>query len=97
MSACSILGGVSTGHECFPPTSITGGVCSTVFVNGTPAATVGSTLSPHKCGKTTHIGLTVVSGSGTVFFESKKAARIGDGINCGDALGTGSGNVFVGG
>lgn len=96
MPACSRLGDLSAGHDGFPPTPIIGGVCSTVFVNGIPAATVGSTLSDHTSGAT-HVGRTVVSGSGTVFFESKGAARIGDSINCGDTLGAGSDNVFVGG
>jgi uncharacterized Zn-binding protein involved in type VI secretion len=98
MPAQALLGSKSTGHACFPPTTIVSGCASTVFVNGKPAAIIGAQLTPHSCGKTTHAGgqRKVVSGSGTVFFNGKPAARIGDSIADGDAIGQGSGNVFAG-
>lgn len=99
MPAQARLGDMSAGHACFAPTAIVSGVASTVFINGIPAALVGSIHGPHTCDKTTHAGglRQVVSGSSTVFIEGKAAARIGDTIADGDCIAQGSGNVFVGG
>jgi hypothetical protein len=98
MPAQATLGSASTGHACFPPTSIVSGCASTVFVNGKPAAVIGAQCTPHTCGRVTHAGgqRKVVSGSGTVFFNGKPAVRVGDSIADGDAIGQGSGNVFAG-
>lgn len=38
----------------------------------------------------------VVSGSSTVFVNSKQIARIGDPLSCGANIATGSGNVIAG-
>jgi uncharacterized Zn-binding protein involved in type VI secretion len=98
MPAQAVIGSKSTGHGCFAPTTLISGCASTVFVNGKAAAIVGAQFTLHVCGKVTHPASArrVVSGSGTVFINGKPAVRIGDPIACGDTVGQGSGNVFVG-
>jgi len=99
MPAQSRLGDISAGHACFPPTPIISNVTQTVYINGIPAALLGSQLAPHACGREVHAGglRKIVSGSSSVFFEGKAPARIGDSIADGDCMAQGSGNVFVGG
>ena len=98
MPSQAVLGSRSTGHGCFAPTTLISGCASTVFVNGKPAAIVGAQFTPHVCGKVTHAAAArrVLSGSSKVFINGKPAVRIGDPIACGDTVGQGSGNVFVG-
>jgi uncharacterized Zn-binding protein involved in type VI secretion len=98
MPAQAFLGSKSTGHGCFPPTNLVSGCSSDVFINGKPAALVGAEFAPHTCGRETHAGSLrrVTSGSTKVFINGKPAVRIGDPVACGDAVGQGSGNVFVG-
>lgn len=98
MPAQAFLGSKSTGHGCFPPTTLVSGCSSNVFINGKPAAVVGAEFVAHTCGTQTHPSSArrIVSGSGKVFINGKPAARIGDPIACGDAVGQGSGNVFTG-
>jgi len=90
---------VSTGHGCWPPTTVTQDLSSTVFVNGFAAGKVGMKFIAHECHDEVHSDeeRMVTAGSGTVFIEGKSAARIGDPIACGDTVGEGSPNVFVGG
>jgi len=60
----------TTGHGCFPPTVLSGGWSSTVFVNGNQVALVGITaIAPHKCGKAVHGG-TIAAGAATVSIEA---------------------------
>lgn len=60
----------TTGHGCFPPTTLKGPWTSTVFVNGEPVALLNVTkIVPHKCGKKSHDGI-VSSGASTVSFEA---------------------------
>ncbi|WP_437536844.1 PAAR domain-containing protein [Sorangium sp. So ce726] len=63
-----------------------GALCATVFIDGTPAAVVGSTATntpPHIpiggefAVEPSNVG-EIVSGSGTVLFEGRPAARSGD-------------------
>lgn len=87
----------ATGHGCFPPTTVTG-TSSDVMINGMPAMTQGDPMTPHTCVTKpypTH-GSTVSGGSSSVFINGKPAARTGDPIGCGSAVGSGSGNVFIG-
>ena len=58
----------TTGHGCFPGSTLTGPYTSTVFVNNSPVALVGIGMAPHRCGKLVHGG-SVVSGAATVSFE----------------------------
>ena len=103
-SVRGITAGEHSGHR--PPHSsspITGsvsGACSgDVFVNGLPAATVGSVTEEHDacCGMSYG---NVRDGSGSVFVNGKAAARLGDALNAHSGTGWisgGSGNVFFGG
>ncbi len=43
-----------------------------------------------------HAG-TLASGSGTVFINGKQAGRVGDPVDCGSAVASGSPNVLIGG
>jgi uncharacterized Zn-binding protein involved in type VI secretion len=72
---------------------ITGGVSSNVFINGAPAATLGSTatnLPPHIPIGGTFVNpptnqATIISGSPIVMINGKPAARAGDtAITCND-------------
>jgi uncharacterized Zn-binding protein involved in type VI secretion len=70
------------------PSTIASAVASTVFINGKPAAVVGSqdtTPSP------------ITQGSSTVNIENKAAARIGDPVANGSTVNSGSPNVVIGG
>jgi uncharacterized Zn-binding protein involved in type VI secretion len=96
MPAQCRLGDKSTGHGCFPPTAVNGGCASKTTIEGPAAAVVGSTHPPHSCGNTTHSGRSISSGSGKTTIEGSPAARIGDSINCGDAMGQGASKTFFG-
>jgi len=96
MPAQCRLGDMSTGHGCFPPTAIDGAVAAKTTVEGDPAAMVDSTHPDHACGNTVHAGRKISSGSGKTTIEGKPAARIGDSINCGDAMGQGASKTFFG-
>jgi uncharacterized Zn-binding protein involved in type VI secretion len=96
MPPVSTIGGVCSGHDCYPPRATLAGGASTVFINGQPAALAGATLGPHACGLSVHVGA-VAGGSSTVFVESRALARIADPVTCGSVLAQGSPNVFAGG
>ena len=96
MPAACRLGDSSTGHGCFPPTTVNGGVASKTSIQGAMAAFIGSTHPPHSCGTTVHAGRSISSGSGKTFIEGSPAARIGDSISCGDAMGQGASKTFIG-
>jgi uncharacterized Zn-binding protein involved in type VI secretion len=95
MPAACRLGDKSTGHGCFPPTAVNGAVASKTTIEGPAAATIDSTHPPHSCGKTVHSGRKISSGASKTTIEGKKAARIGDSINCGDAMGQGASKTFI--
>lgn len=70
-----------------------------VFINGRPAATVGSVTTERDgcCGSSKG---TVAAGSGTVFINGKSAARNGDALSPHSGTGnisSGSGDVLIGG
>jgi uncharacterized Zn-binding protein involved in type VI secretion len=52
--------------------------------------------TPHSCGDTVHPVRTISGGSGSVMINGVPAARVGDPISCGDSVGSGSGDVFLG-
>ena len=97
MAAVSRLGDVSTGHGCFPPTTCTGANSSKTYINGILVQVLGSSYAPHTCGPDTHSGIVSSSGSSNTFIEGFAAVRIGDALNCGDAVATGSSDTFIGG
>lgn len=94
MPSASRLGDMTNGHG-FPPKPIVSG-SSNVFINGIPAARQGDTTPIHCLGPICHSGA-IAMGSTTVFINGKPAARMGDPDCCGDTMGFGSSNVFIGG
>ena len=96
MPAQCRLGDMSTGHGCFPPTAVNGAVASKTTVEGSAAAMKDSTHPPHSCDSTVNSGRKISSGSGKTTIEGKPAARIGDPISCGDAMGQGASKTFFG-
>lgn len=59
----------TTGHGCFPPTTLVGPWSTSVFVNGARVALLGTNIAGHKCGKKAHAG-SVSSSAGTVWIEA---------------------------
>lgn len=98
MPAAARKGDLSTGHGCFPPTICRDPVSTRTFINSLLAQIQSSTHLEHRCG-TVHLEEVrkTNNGSQTVFIENKRAQRIGDSIICGDTVGQGSDNVFIGG
>lgn len=54
---------------------------SDVFIDGLPAAVVGSQISPHPYGDSTH-NATILTGSGSVFINGIQAAQMGSLATC---------------
>ncbi len=94
MPAVTRQGDSGKRHDSCPTTAATGG-SGDVFVNGKPVMRQGDTYAPHGCVAHAVHGRAQASGSGTVFANGKPIARIGDGINCGGAATSGSGDVFA--
>jgi uncharacterized Zn-binding protein involved in type VI secretion len=99
MPAVSRLDDLSTGHGCFPPTKLITTPVSKTYFNGKLAAVVSSNckFQAHVCGLTTHNSDIRIpsSGASKTYIEGNKAARIGDNIQCGDAIAEGSSNSFI--
>lgn len=94
MRAICRLGDSCTGHGGFPPRpNITS--CQSVFANNIRVHRVGDAWAVHCSKKKCHPGVTA-SGSNSVFVEGKQVARIGDPLNCGSRIASGSRDVFVG-
>lgn len=103
-SVAGTTSGEHTGHV--PPHSpepfggqISGGCSGNVFINGRPAATVGSvtTETDGCCGSSQGA---VAAGSGSVNINGKPAARMGDTLAAhsgAGAVASGSSDVFIGG
>ena len=92
--------GHPTAHSPLPITGNISGNCSgDVFVNGKPAAYVGSITTERDACCGSSLG-SVGSGSGSVFINGKPAARVGDSLNAHNGSGQiagGSGDVSFGG
>lgn len=100
MPAIAIEATTSTGHACFPPTNAIGPYSTKTRVNGKFIQLEQYTMyAAHTCDETTHPPeeRKVTTGSTKVFVEGKPVARIGDPIDCGDAVAVGSSNTFAGG
>jgi uncharacterized Zn-binding protein involved in type VI secretion len=99
MPAVSTIGDKSTGHGCFAPTALITTPVAKTYFNGKLAAVVDSNcrFAAHSCGITTHnTSIRIPTGGASkTYIEGKKAARIGDGIQCGDAIAQGSNNSFI--
>jgi uncharacterized Zn-binding protein involved in type VI secretion len=100
MPAASRIRDLSTGHEGFPPTAVISTPVTKTRINGKLAAVVDAELVKHSRGKTVHFpsrNRKISQGSSKVNIEGKPAARIGDSIDCGDTMGQGSSNTYIGG
>ena len=69
-----------------------------VFVDGMPAATVGSTSTSHLVPSRVCFAnsSSIASGSGSVFVNGKPIARVGDPLGGCTSVSQGSGTVFAG-
>lgn len=95
MPAVHLLGGMCTGHACFPPRNNLQ-AASTVFAEGIPIHRQGDMWAPHVCGLSVHASV-LAKGSATVYVEKKQCGRIGDPVACGSFAVDGAGTVFAGG
>ena len=88
---------VTTGHSCWPPTSICEG-SPTVISESLPASRIGDACIPHRCTRDPHPVHTpaIASGSSSVIIEGMPAARIGDSLSCGDIIASGKSTIIVG-
>lgn len=89
------LGDMCTGHADWPPRQSVS-ASETVFVNGVGVHCVGDQWAVHcnsqpQC----HAGA-LEEGSSTVYVGGKAVGRIGDPVDCGSFVATGSPNVFCG-
>lgn len=90
---------VLTGHGCTMVAPILGPGAPTVFIGGSPAATMGDAIVPHTIytGKSCIPHPAIVNtGSSTVFVGGRPAVRIGDSADFGAVI-TGVPNVLIGG
>ena len=96
MPGITRLGDSCTGHGAFPPRSNVG-ASSDVFVNGKAVHRETDPWGVH-CDliPTCHSGA-LQTGSATVFANGLQLGRIGDPVDCGSSVATGSNNVFAGG
>lgn len=96
MPAVTRKGDTCTGHGPWPSRPSVEG-SPNVFVNGLAVHRQGDGWAIH-CDPTPlcHPGV-LASGSATVFVNGKQIGRVGDPVDCGSSVATGSGNVFAGG
>lgn len=96
MPAAVRLGDMCSGHECWPPRANTS-ASPNVLVNGLGLHRVGDGWGPHTCPSIpeTHSG-TAATGSASVFSNGSSACRVGDAVDCGSTMASGSPNVFIG-
>lgn len=94
MPGVAFQSSMSSG-ACGHPPSAASSWSDNVFANSRNVVRQTDTFLVHSDGF--HSGRAVASGSSTVFVNSKQVARIGDPINCGDTIATGSSNVIAGG
>lgn len=87
-----------TGHGCFPSRPCIGGCSPNVSHNYRLAQKIGAIYDKHCCGDpiVCHKGK-LACGSGTVSINGLPAGRVGDCIDCGSNVQTGSSNVTIGG
>lgn len=95
MPAAVRLGDICTGHGCFPPRPNIQ-ASGDVFINGRGAHRQGDEWDSHCCGPPCHGG-SLAAGSSSVFVNGRPLGRIGDPVDCGSRVATGSSDVFAGG
>jgi len=99
MPAVSRVGDTSTGHGCFPPTTMFKSPITKTYVNGIIPGAKDSECQfyEHACGVTTHpvAERTPTQGTKKTFIEGYSVARIADQLACGDIIAEGSPNTFM--
>jgi len=96
MAAVARLGDICSGHECWPPRPNVRG-SGDVMVNGLPAHRRTDEWAVHCCPPNVACHASVLAeGSGTVFVNGLALGRVGDPVECGSSVATGSPNVFAG-
>lgn len=95
MSGIAKDGAKTSGHEQFPPTTVTAS-STKVFVEGSKVCLDGDSIVPHTRQVKpfdTHTG-NVNATTSKIFVEGKPVARMGDPVSCGDTIAQGSSRVF---
>ena len=87
------LGDKTTGHSCWPPTTLAT-ASSNVIINGIGSVRISDNIVPHCCPAGCHGGQQS-SGSPNVNVNGNPIARVGDNISCGDSNAQGSPNVII--
>lgn len=95
MPAVHLLGGMDSGHGCFPPRNNVQ-ASGDVFAEGIAVHRQGDMWAPHACPPNVHASV-LAKGSSTVYVNGKQCARIGDPVACGSNTVDGAGTVFAGG
>lgn len=95
MPGIHLLGGLGSGHLCYPPHNNVQ-ASSNVFVEGRAVHRQGDLWAPHQCGPNVHASV-LAKGSSTVFVNGKGCGRIGDPVACGSVAIDGAVTVFAGG
>lgn len=84
-----------TGHDACPAVPLVT-ASSNVFTNSRGAGRITDKYETHGCPAHVPHQDYIDAGSGTVFINGLKAARIGDAVNLGGSVAEGSDNVFIG-
>lgn len=87
------LGDIGSSHGCYPPTPTISG-SPDVLINGRPAIRVDDPLLLHGCPNCPPHPRKMSKGCASVLINGKPACGVGDDVNCGGVLITGSGDVL---
>lgn len=97
MPAVHLLGGMCSGHACYPPRNNLQ-ASGNVFAESIAVHRQGDMWSVHCCGSPPSCHTSVLAkGSSTVYVNGKQCARLGDPVACGSVTVDGAGTVFAGG
>ena len=94
MPGAARLGDRCTGHSCYNPRNNVE-ASRDVITNDLGAHRQGDAWASHSCRGSSHTG-NLAQGSSTVWINDRQAGRIGDPVNCGSKVQTGSDNVIIG-
>ena len=99
MPGIALEGQMSTGHDCFNPTTSLGPYTTTSFLGNKRIQLRGITrYNAHTCGRTTHTPeqrVVVDPGNSTFFLEGLPVAMIGDLLTDGDCIAEGAESSFT--
>ena len=96
MLGIALLSDICSGHDCFPP-RVNDTASSDTFVEGRGIHRQSDHWSTHCCPNHGCHDSTLSVGSSSVFVNGLSCGRIGDPIECGSVVATGSSTVFAGG